>query len=204
MPEILASERPNAGAEGYSLSRPPKWGGRNGSGGRLCLWRRSWFRRTSSKSGDRWKYQPVRLWKPMRRGKTSILKSHGLNRLPGSDIIGVFPSNSPLHDLVSDITLLTTLGLAPFPVPAIVRVWRVNLPLRQHGELPLGQVPQGAVGPFPAVMVSPSSTFSSASARDRNQFSFKHSCLKRPLKASMRALSVGFPGRLKSSSTPFR
>ena len=138
MPEILASERPNAGAEGYSRSRPPKWGGRNGSGGRLCLWRRSWFRCTSSKSGDRWKYQQVRPWNPMRRGKTSILKSHGLNRLPGSDIIGVFPSDSPLHDLVSDITLLTTFGLAPFPVPAIVRVSRVNLPFTPARRNPVG------------------------------------------------------------------
>ena len=48
------------------------------------------------------------------------------------------------------------------------------------------------------------STFSSASSRDRNQFSFRHSCRNLPLNASMKALSVGLPGRLKSRATPFR
>ena len=37
------------------------------------------------------------------------------------------------------------------------------------------------------------STFSSASARDRKQLWFGHTCRNRPLKASMKALSVGLP-----------
>ena len=44
-------------------------------------------------------------------------------------------------------------------------------------------------------------TFSSASARERNRFPFRHPCRKRPLNASMKVLSVGFPGRPKSSFT---
>ena len=47
-------------------------------------------------------------------------------------------------------------------------------------------------------------TFSSASFKGRNEFSFRHPCLKRLLVDSMKALSVALPGRLKSSSTPFR
>ena len=41
-----------------------------------------------------------------------------------------------------------------------------------------------------------------ASFRLKNQAAFKHSCRKRLLKASMNALSVGFPGLEKSNSTP--
>ncbi len=41
------------------------------------------------------------------------------------------------------------------------------------------------------------STFSRASARLRNQWAFRHSLRKRPLNASMKALSVGLPGREK-------
>jgi hypothetical protein len=36
-----------------------------------------------------------------------------------------------------------------------------------------------------------------------NQWAFRHSARRRPLKASMKALSVGFPGREKSSVTLF-
>jgi hypothetical protein len=39
---------------------------------------------------------------------------------------------------------------------------------------------------------------------DRNQDAFRHSARKRALNASMSALSVGLPGREKSTSTPFR
>jgi hypothetical protein len=46
------------------------------------------------------------------------------------------------------------------------------------------------------------SSFSSASAKVMNQFWFRHSVRKRPLNASMNALSVGFPGREKSRTTP--
>jgi hypothetical protein len=35
-----------------------------------------------------------------------------------------------------------------------------------------------------------------------NQWAFKHSARNRPSKASMNALSVGFPGLEKSSATP--
>ena len=41
-----------------------------------------------------------------------------------------------------------------------------------------------------------------ASSSDRNQFSFRHSCLTRPLNDSIKALSVGLPGLVKS--TPAR
>ena len=36
----------------------------------------------------------------------------------------------------------------------------------------------------------------------RNQCAFRHSARSRPLKASMKALSIGLPGREKSSVTP--
>ncbi len=41
-----------------------------------------------------------------------------------------------------------------------------------------------------------------ASARDRNQRVFRHSSRNRPLNDSTKALSVGLPGRKKSSVTP--
>src|ERR1700722_2918437 len=44
---------------------------------------------------------------------------------------------------------------------------------------------------------------SSASSRERNQFTFKHSSLKLPLKDSIKGLSVGFPGLEKSKVTLF-
>ena len=40
-----------------------------------------------------------------------------------------------------------------------------------------------------------------ASSSERNQLVFRHSSRNRPLKDSTSALSVGFPGRLKSSVT---
>jgi len=40
------------------------------------------------------------------------------------------------------------------------------------------------------------------SSRDRNQFSIRRSCLSRPLKASIRILSIGLPVRLKSMPQP--
>jgi hypothetical protein len=43
-----------------------------------------------------------------------------------------------------------------------------------------------------------------ASAIDRNQEAFRHSWRSRLLNHSMKALSVGFAGREKSSSTFFR
>jgi len=43
-----------------------------------------------------------------------------------------------------------------------------------------------------------------ASASDRNHDALRHSALKQALNASMKALSVGFPGLEKSISTPFR
>src|SRR5688500_698939 len=43
--------------------------------------------------------------------------------------------------------------------------------------------------------------FSFASSSERNQLTFKHSSRKLPLKDSMNGLSVGFPGREKSSVT---
>jgi hypothetical protein len=57
---------------------------------------------------------------------------------------------------------------------------------------PFGRLP-------PCGRSSLSSIFSWASARLRNQWAFGHSARKRLLKASMNALSVGFPGREKSS-----
>jgi hypothetical protein len=42
-----------------------------------------------------------------------------------------------------------------------------------------------------------------ASFRSRNQWVFKHSLLKVPLKLSTNALSVGLPGREKSIFAPF-
>ena len=47
------------------------------------------------------------------------------------------------------------------------------------------------------------SSFSLASASDKNQRVFRHSARSRPLNASMKALSVGLPGREKSSVTLF-
>jgi hypothetical protein len=46
------------------------------------------------------------------------------------------------------------------------------------------------------------SIFSQASCRLMNQCVFRHSLLSFELKASMKALSVGLPGREKSSVTP--
>ena len=46
------------------------------------------------------------------------------------------------------------------------------------------------------------SHFRRASSRLMNQCAFKHSARNLPLKDSMKALSVGFPGREKSSMTP--
>ena len=48
------------------------------------------------------------------------------------------------------------------------------------------------------------SILSLASSSDRNQFTFRRSSLKLPLNDPMQTLSTGLPGRLKSSSTPFR
>ena len=48
------------------------------------------------------------------------------------------------------------------------------------------------------------STLSSASSKDRNQCSLRHSCLKRPLNDSMKALFVGILGHMKSSYALFR
>jgi hypothetical protein len=42
---------------------------------------------------------------------------------------------------------------------------------------------------------------SQASASVKNQWVFRHSARKRSLNASMKVLSVGFPGREKSSVT---
>lgn len=47
------------------------------------------------------------------------------------------------------------------------------------------------------------SHFTWASASDKNQFWSMHSARTFPLKASTKLLSVGFPGREKSSVTPF-
>src|SRR5579871_3813394 len=47
------------------------------------------------------------------------------------------------------------------------------------------------------------SHFPTASSRLMNQWAFKHSARNLPLKLSMNALSVGLPGREKSSVTPF-
>jgi hypothetical protein len=44
--------------------------------------------------------------------------------------------------------------------------------------------------------------FCRASSRLRNQCVFRHSLLNLPLKDSMKLLSVGLPGREKSSTTP--
>jgi hypothetical protein len=49
-----------------------------------------------------------------------------------------------------------------------------------------------------------SSIRSRASAIDRNHDALRHSARTRAFNASMKALSVGFPGREKSISTPFR
>src|SRR5277367_5630400 len=46
------------------------------------------------------------------------------------------------------------------------------------------------------------SHFPRASSRLRNQLAFKHSARNLPLRLSMKALSVGLPGREKSSVTP--
>ena len=46
------------------------------------------------------------------------------------------------------------------------------------------------------------SHFSRASSRLRNQCAFRHSARNLPFRLSMNALSVGLPGRLKSSVTP--
>ena len=43
-----------------------------------------------------------------------------------------------------------------------------------------------------------------ASSRSTNQCCDRHSRLRLPLNASMNGLSVGFPGRLKSSLTRFQ
>ena len=56
--------------------------------------------------------------------------------------------------------------------------------------------------PVSLLYVRQSSNFSWASARDRNQCALRHSARKRPLNASMKALSVGLPGFEKSSVTP--
>jgi len=46
------------------------------------------------------------------------------------------------------------------------------------------------------------SNFSAASARLKNQWAFKHSWRNFPLKASMKALSVGLPGLLNPKPHP--
>ena len=58
--------------------------------------------------------------------------------------------------------------------------------------------PVGVLKPRCSTCAKPSS----ASASVRNQWAFRLSALRRPLKASMNALSVGLPGREKSSVTP--
>ena len=50
------------------------------------------------------------------------------------------------------------------------------------------------------VIDPPRLTFTRASSRLKNQEALRHSARTRPLKDSANALSVGFPGRLKSSS----
>jgi hypothetical protein len=60
-------------------------------------------------------------------------------------------------------------------------------------------VADGPVRPILIIVFGQSSNFSRASASVRNQWAFRHSARNRPLKASLNALSVGFPGREKSA-----
>ena len=53
------------------------------------------------------------------------------------------------------------------------------------------------------VVSTPTLKLLPASAKDRNQCVFRHSARSRPLNASMKTLSVGLPGREKSSVTSF-
>jgi len=64
------------------------------------------------------------------------------------------------------------------------------------------QVTQNAM--WSIFVVINSSIFSFAPVKDKNQFSFKHSERTLPLKNSIKALSVGFLGLLKSSVTLFK
>lgn len=73
-----------------------------------------------------------------------------------------------------------------------------------------GRVCQHDRGIFPIALCGRSSlyclrqrsSFSQASSSDRNQCVFTHSLRSLLLNASMNALSVGLPGREKSSVTP--
>lgn len=58
-------------------------------------------------------------------------------------------------------------------------------------------------GLLPMAPCCSSSNFSCAPASVRNQWAFRHSARKRPLNASMNALSVGLPGCEKSRTTLF-
>ena len=63
-------------------------------------------------------------------------------------------------------------------------------------------VADGAVWSILVVLISISLAFALASSSDRNQFWSMHSARTLPLKLSTNALSVGFPGREKSSVMP--
>src|SRR5689334_2602411 len=75
-------------------------------------------------------------------------------------------------------------------------------PLRCRWTTPFGVRPDKELcGLKPLYSSLNNLIFSFASSSERNQLTFKHSSRKLPLKDSMNGLSVGFPGREKSSVT---
>jgi hypothetical protein len=66
-----------------------------------------------------------------------------------------------------------------------------------------GLLPMAPCGRTSFLSLRQASNFSDAAASVRNQWAFRHSARKRPLKASMKALSVGLPGLEKSRVTPW-
>jgi hypothetical protein len=99
-----------------------------------------------------------------------------------------------------------TFALSPFSGPPEGRVlrpsrWRAGCAIVvQHGNRRF--LPDFPMRAFFVVVLAPILHIFFAPARFRNQWALRHSARKGPLNASMKALSVGFPGREKSKVTP--
>ncbi len=96
-------------------------------------------------------------------------------------------------------------GLAPFFVSVVMLVsWVTEALLWPPGQRLPGRGCPGRCGDVRrcSAGATPPSIFSRASSKDKNQLSLRHSARSLALKASIVALSVGLPGRLKSNSMP--
>jgi len=124
-------------------------------------------------------------WQPRAEHRPSSLANQGEIRSSASTARALRPNfGSPAGGVFSALTL-----------------WRAGcaIAIQQHNRRHLADCPVGA---SLIVVLSPILQFLWASARLKNQCAFRHSARKRPLNASMNALSVGLPGREKSSVTP--